>query len=1801
MLLSAVAYTQPDTTNRARRADQITKFFIGSWGPFDNWTQDSARQKYGILSDPDSTYRFVNIEDTLGMNSEFRGFWDYPHSPYPAKPDTVLGGRNGQFLDVLGIEPLQLFEAFNQAFYVRIEFERHTAHKTDSEYFGFFERDGLTGTNQKVAGATYPPYLASTFRHSDTAFNALVLGNTDSPGVFADTMWSQYLFDGPGKDGIEHAYIGRSAVALPFSRKMLMRIRVKVDQSVDDTSVNPPVLCIINRTERDISGSIRTSRIDTIRVDSRFKHINSDFDTIELRFFRDAAHKVDSTHHMQFSFSWTGDVRAIYDYMELLTAHIDTFDTIDPNVYENVGFIGYPQISTGDAGAFSAEDFLASNPIELGKIISRIKNQYMGRANYVRVGDEFPLGQGLPFKRLVKLLRDSTGGQLEIVCFTVDSGTGWFGKSLVNAHDFNFEGRRRGWVDSNYADPRMLFIDPYVIGTNIPLPKRSTFALTDTSSLRDWEKQFIPKDSTVGSERHATPYSRERYMKQTQLINYRDYLSANRKGRRWVERQNDSCRYALDWQAGAGMYASRDTNKSLSTRPYFLTYGGLRPPTGAEMKVTGHLGASCGSSGLLLYLLCNFDDGYVSADNGGIMDGFGVHDSTFYTNTVSIGGGSYVTGRLWTGFSERYDSVRDLIPVLKVYGSELLDAKYIGDWTASELPIMDTSTYSKLPFYFNSIFTYDDSLIRDTFVTAQGYNNPDTANRTFVHVSMWIDTVGGKSDTLLYITNMRTDDSYDTTAVMSTIDRRLITMKMKAPHIIEDVAFPQGAQLDNEKIWTPYVGTQAGDSLKLFLKAGDGILIRLADTTQGTMRQTRIAINYPKNGDDFNDHGRVVFNRPVPGVLDKTNSAKWSIPSSSRPYIVGIPDTTTAKMWQDSLLYRTVHSSRTGRWRQQNWTDQAAGGSTVSFDYMKQLPQIFSGRRNAQISTDSIAHNIVIKTEFEDSTTGGKIKFYDPFFVDSTTLQNKFGDSSKTTPFLPQTVDTSGALQGGHHERYGGIFFAQNYLRDTSDPKPMYAIDAYQTILPGGTIFNDAPTSYAQWGFLQWTKNDYIHEDDPTPWINDTIARKVNVVFMRDSAIYIARYKAHMAAFESGGGTDSGMCCNNQRKLYFEGLDSIGQNVYRVVYNSRDRIYTALGTKTGVNNADFVWKPEELLSEWYEPRFRYPALGRHSTQPIKYHFVYQDDGGSIQMARIDTNHVLETTELSNALSTDHGVPAIASTDMPWGPIDVVAWEEGNNIRVRAIANWYNTTPSERSDEVLFGDNTAHFPTLWMDSCYDCNVGNSKAKFWLAYQKDTVIFTPAPTTVTDIFAVKCEVQYGSTNRKPDIVVNGNPFSVSRLLTPASNANIRPCLSGMRVDTSGTTHVKLAYEALHGPSVGVQGINVANNINFGGWTNTHYITSFNSSNKFWKPSIEVTKLQKVDTGYIGRLNWYSIVHERNNGANIQHWAFDSATQRLTSHIFTNLQDPQIAVTPAKIDSHIYRVALSRGGSEPRWIIPGYTGTYKLAGNDALWGYHSVSEPDTSGMLYIQYGYGELGVEDENGLVEFDLKERDESEVIDSAHSTSYFMRSEPFVLPASSSLQYCPWVYVSSDSIFRSEFDTMKFVLDFYDTSGAFVCRIDSFDITDSVLTVSSELRQISIDRDSNQSGFVVFSRISGDLPDTGKVWNSIISESKLSVETAYKRSGRKYVGDTDNGIILTAAPNPFSDALTLNFTIPNSGEVTIEVFDALGNRVGLVSSARFYSSGSHNIDWNPSVIAKGVYTVKLTFGNFTQTVKAIYVE
>jgi hypothetical protein len=1862
---------------RARRADSIKTSFIGSYISFDQWVPDPTKQKFGTLKEIiDSGFRYVAIPTDLGLNNEVRNFWDLDPKPYGGAPiaapkNMVLGGSADSLDDVLIIQPMSLFTAFDNAYYIRFEFERHVPGADSSEYPGFLKHSGLidslTGTDVTDSG-TSPAFLVGSARATSNKAVRLRVG-VNNHGVFADSMWHNGIFDGApdgGRANGNHEYFAENASGRHFNRRMLMRMRVKIDQTISGT----PTLCIVKRIEATNKGEIRTTHFDTIKVTTAlFKNINTGFDTIDIRYVRDAAHfnldknlSTDGAQFTYFSFDWPGQVNATFDYLELMTAHINVGD--DSAGHD--GFIDNANIDSNSTnslvGAYSGEDFLAPNPVELNKLISKIKQDYLGHVNYIRIGDEFPSMHGLPFKRLVKLMRDSTKGKIEVVPFTVDSG-GWMGHSFPDPHVFNFEGARKGWVDTSlYGDPKLILFDPYCIA-GFALPKRTT-----STDLAAWELEHVPNlASGIQNDSFVVPsafhYTPENYLKGCQFnqypwteTGYMMNLHANRREHRWTERQNAGIsptetltRYGNVWQAGQTPFIKTNT---YSTHQSWLSYGGGRPPTGAEMKMTGHLATSCGATGLILYLLTGPGpaiDG--SANNGGIMANDGTYSGNYETLTVDT-----LSNEFWLGFQERHDTIKKLLPLLIKYGSTLLHSKYLGDWTAAELPNIPSALRDSLPFRFNSLVTLNDDLHHDTLRKNDSITNAyDTSNRMFVHISLWVDTLDHHSDTMLYITNMRTDDSYDTAEVPSTIDRRFITLQMNREHIVLDMRDTLGAQLDSGKIWTPFVGRQSTDSLKVWLYAGDGILVKLLDTLQGHMAPMRIAIDYPKGGGDFNDHGRIQFDQAVPGVLDKSNSAKWTIPSTSKPYTVGISDTTTVKMWQDSMLYHTIHSSRpTQLWRNQNWTEQTTPTPTITFNFKKQINPLPPGinQRNPHSSIDSITHYVTIKTDLEDHGNTGQVRFFDPWLVDSTTLRNfnTITDTlSKTSPFLPK--EPAVPFNGKNPEHYGGIFLKQDIFRDSSTPN--YSLNAFSAITSDSLKGKDSLANTGDWVFIMWHLDDTLSHSDPTPpqipsdlltengYIS--FSRQYDPIFMKDSAHYIARYKRHMMTYDD----TLGFAFNGQRKLAYSFNDSLGNNHYNIVYASTNRVFAASGYKHGGKTYytdNIKWNNETLISGWnhvawddtlgYGYDYGFPALGLHRpwTEPIS-HIVYEQSlrTGTDRYVRISKDSTGKMPSFDDYLNSEPylsvgsklTMPVIAPGDNPIGSLDVVAWVADTGIMVEAISCLGDTTgimltSEQRTDKLhheplRFGNITANHPTIWMDSCRVCGTDSSVHHVWLAWQQDTTImfsFRPHKTgpnpagplalpidlPVTDIFCVEFDIKVG-----PEITFEnvGTPMDVSYTTQNFTYDNRNPCISGARYWTGGTDSslVRIAYESWADFGGPYQGITVAHKRTGSGWKTTSVLaTSDTITNLYHNPSIEVSRFHRS----IPVPNYYSLAFDCGNHTAIQHWAMDSATNWLSYHVLDfSCQLPQLSVDHSKIDTNMLRMSLNIGSS-PLALQGLNFGLFKYNGNDSLWGYHTVIETDSSGTLSITHGLGEPAIDDGTTKRELELVVRDENETIDSVHAEDYFTQTENFTLPANGTFSYYRWLAANNDSIFTANFDSIIFALDFYDTSGAFICRLDSEMLTDSMLRIAGATRTVSYSRDSSSYGYIRYKRLSPGLLSSEGKWQPIITTKRLSSANSNKRSNRTLDLASDN-LAFTVYPNPTRGDVTVGFTLPKEGDVSVDVINQLGAKVGALVPIKRLGNGRHNYVWHPTGLPAGIYTFILHFGNSDHVVRVAYIE
>ena len=78
------------------------------------------------------------------------------------------------------------------------------------------------------------------------------------------------------------------------------------------------------------------------------------------------------------------------------------------------------------------------------------------------------------------------------------------------------------------------------------------------------------------------------------------------------------------------------------------------------------------------------------------------------------------------------------------------------------------------------------------------------------------------------------------------------------------------------------------------------------------------------------------------------------------------------------------------------------------------------------------------------------------------------------------------------------------------------------------------------------------------------------------------------------------------------------------------------------------------------------------------------------------------------------------------------------------------------------------------------------------------------------------------------------------------------------------------------------------------------------------------------------------------------------------------------------------------------------------------------------------------------------------------------------------------------------------------------------------------------------------------------------------------------------------PNPFNPSTMISFSLPHSAYASLKVFDMLGREVATLVNG-FTAAGSHEVQFNATNLASGVYLYKLTSGDFTQTMKMMLVK
>jgi hypothetical protein len=115
---------------------------------------------------------------------------------------------------------------------------------------------------------------------------------------------------------------------------------------------------------------------------------------------------------------------------------------------------------------------------------------------------------------------------------------------------------------------------------------------------------------------------------------------------------------------------------------------------------------------------------------------------------------------------------------------------------------------------------------------------------------------------------------------------------------------------------------------------------------------------------------------------------------------------------------------------------------------------------------------------------------------------------------------------------------------------------------------------------------------------------------------------------------------------------------------------------------------------------------------------------------------------------------------------------------------------------------------------------------------------------------------------------------------------------------------------------------------------------------------------------------------------------------------------------------------------------------------------------------------------------------------------------------------------------------------------------------------------------------------------------VTSFNKLAV--LYNLAGPTSVEDEQNNympeeyILEQNFPNPFNPTTTIQFSLPKPGDVTLKIFNLLGEEVKTLAD-EYREAGKHSVQFNADNLSSGIYFYQIKAGNFVETKKLTLVK
>jgi hypothetical protein len=135
-------------------------------------------------------------------------------------------------------------------------------------------------------------------------------------------------------------------------------------------------------------------------------------------------------------------------------------------------------------------------------------------------------------------------------------------------------------------------------------------------------------------------------------------------------------------------------------------------------------------------------------------------------------------------------------------------------------------------------------------------------------------------------------------------------------------------------------------------------------------------------------------------------------------------------------------------------------------------------------------------------------------------------------------------------------------------------------------------------------------------------------------------------------------------------------------------------------------------------------------------------------------------------------------------------------------------------------------------------------------------------------------------------------------------------------------------------------------------------------------------------------------------------------------------------------------------------------------------------------------------------------------------------------------------------------------------------------------------------------------VASDFDQDGKTDIAIVSSVDVGVDSLFVlyNLGGGIVGiqEQETGEIPTSFslaqnfPNPFNPTTTIQFSLPQAGDVTLKIYNLLGEEVKTLVN-EYKELGNHSVQFNANSLASGIYFYRIQAGSFVETKKMILLK